>query len=68
MLEGTARDQVPLDVFWLRVVRQRPHRLDEPADRSELGSSEREIGVLETHLHTFARAEPHVFTGTAQPL
>ncbi|HMH39594.1 MAG TPA: hypothetical protein VK532_00180, partial [Gaiellaceae bacterium] len=59
--------QVPLDVFWLRVVRQRPHRLDKPADRSELRSSEREIGVFEPHLHTFARAEPHVFPGTAQP-
>ena len=46
------------DVFWPRVVRQRPHRLDKPADRSELGSSEREIGVFEPHLHTFARADP----------
>jgi hypothetical protein len=67
VLEGTARDQVPLDVFWLRVVRQRPHRLDKPPDRSELASSERHIRVFESHLHTFARAKPHVFTGTAQP-
>ena len=68
MLEGTARDQVPLDVFWLRVVRQRPHRLDKPPDRWELGSSEREIGVFEWHLRTLARAEPRVFPGTAQPV
>jgi hypothetical protein len=67
VLEGTARDQVPLDVFWLRVVRQRPHRLDKPADRPQLGRSEREIAVLERHLRIFARAEPHVFPGTAQP-
>jgi hypothetical protein len=67
VLEGTARDQVPLDVFWLRVVRQRSHRLDKPADRPQLGRSEREIAVLERHLRTFARAEPHVFPGTAQP-
>jgi hypothetical protein len=26
------------------------------------------IEVLEPHLRTFARPEPHVFAGTAQPL
>ena len=68
MLEGTARKQVPLDVFWLRVVRQRPHRFDKAADRSELGSAERGLGMFEPHPHTLARAEPDVFPGTAQPL
>jgi hypothetical protein len=65
VLEGTARKQIPLDVFWLRVVRERPHRFDKAANRSEVGSSERKINLVE-HLDTFARAEPHVFLGTAQ--
>ena len=67
MLEGTARNQVSLDIFWPRVVRQRAHRLDKQADRGGLGSWEGEFGVLEPHLLTLAGMKPHVFAGTAQP-
>jgi hypothetical protein len=38
-----------------------------PAGRGELGSWELEIRVVEPHLCTFARTEPHVAAGSAQP-
>jgi hypothetical protein len=68
VLERTARNQVPLDVVWLRVVRQNPHRLDQRADRGGLGRWKQQVEVLMPHMRTFASRKPRVFAATAQAL
>ncbi len=58
-----ARKQVARDVLRPRVVRQLPHRLDKPAERGSTFA----FFAYALHLRTFARTQPHVIPGTAQP-
>jgi predicted nucleotidyltransferase len=64
-------NQVSLDVFWLRIVRQRQHRLEKRADRGPLpffGDGSQQVEVLMAHVRTLTRREPRASAATAQPL
>ena len=65
-----ARNEVPLDVFWLRIVQQRQNRLAKRTDlgMTFIGATSQQVKVLVPHMRTFARTEPRVCAASAQPL